>query len=135
MTFEEADLLCRKRGSTLTQYQVGCVATIVLPSGETLIVSIAGESVKVFQKRPITRWLLPKVLVEKRITDWIPEYRNESVASKTIGAALVLDGLLSFIACTKCAAEVYAGWTVIKNPVELAFTVVARELKEQKESL
>jgi tetratricopeptide (TPR) repeat protein len=134
MTPEDAKTHCAKHGSVLRHYEQGRVASIVLASGEALTLSIGTATAKIFMKRAVLGWLLPKTVGEKNLADWVPEYRKLSSMQRSIARAIVLDGLVSLAARAKYAGELSLAWTVLRNPVEVAVEECGWGLNQEQEA-
>jgi hypothetical protein len=122
MDTEEAKALCAKHGSALQKYELGRVASITLPSGEMLIVSIGTTTAKILIKHPIFGWFFPKIVGKKNLSDWVPGFLTLPRLQRFAAGAMVLDGLVSLSARANSAAELSLAWTVLRNPVEIAVT-------------
>jgi hypothetical protein len=120
MTSEEAKAHCANRGSVLRHYEPGRVASIVIPSGEVLIISLGTATAKILAKRTLLGWLLPKTIGTKNLSDWVPDYRTCSGLQRSVARAMVLDGLVSLASRAKYADELSLAWIVLKNPIEVA---------------
>jgi len=120
MTPHDARDLCAKHGSVLRHYEPGRVASIIIPSGEVLTVSVGTATAKIFCKRALFGWLLPKRIGDKNLADWIPEYSRLSRLQMSVARAMVLDGLINLAAQARCAGELSFAWTVLRNPIEVA---------------
>lgn len=111
---------CLKHGSQLLSYTGGRVASIGLQSGEHVVISIGTATAKVFVRRPLFGWWLPRVVASARLSKWDDRYLRYNALYRGVLRAMILDGLLSLVSRCSSVAELQLAWCVIRNPIEVA---------------
>jgi hypothetical protein len=80
---DTAKKACEGRGSTLLAYEPGMSASLVLQSGETLLISIGPATAKIFIPRrifglgsifPKIGWYFPQTFASQQLTIWEPKF-------------------------------------------------------------
>ena len=120
MDIDAASKLCNDHGTTLLHYKAPDVATLLLASGEQVVISVGTTSAKTFRRRALLGWLVPRCCAAKSLVEWEPRYTRFSTFDRRICRAMVLDGLLDLVSRIESIAELCVAWCVIRNPVQVA---------------
>ena len=88
---------CLKHGSKLLLYTSGHVASIVLRSGEHVVISIGTDTAKIFTRRPLLGWWLPRVVVSEQLSKWDNRYLQFNDLYRGVLRAMILDRLLILV--------------------------------------
>ncbi len=111
---------CLKHGSKLLLYTSGHVASIVLRSGEHVVISIGTDTAKIFTRRPLLGWWLPRVVVSEQLSKWDNRYLQFNDLYRGVLRAMILDGLLILVLRCSSVVELRIACRVIRNPIEVA---------------
>lgn len=112
--------MCEKNGSTLRSYEGGRAASLILRSGQPILISVGASTAKVLTSRPIFGWRLPKVIVSQHIEGWEPTFNTLDSLRRDACGSLVLDGLLSLLSRCQSIDELRLAWPALKNPIAVA---------------
>jgi hypothetical protein len=107
-------------GSELLSYKLGRAAFLVLLSNEEVVISIGASTAKVFARRPIIGWRFPRTIAMRRIDYGEPIFGSLDRLRRFACGCMVLDGLMGAISRYRSISELQLGWTVIRNPMEVA---------------
>jgi hypothetical protein len=109
----------RKTGGTwqVLNQKTGRSAKIGLPSGEEIVISIGTADAKIFAKRGVFGWFLPRVIVSKRLSVWRSDYRQYNGFHRRLCRGMVLEGLLASLSHCRSIDEIQRAWQTMQNPV------------------
>jgi hypothetical protein len=93
--------------SKLLDFKSGSYATILLQSGQEIMISIGTASVK-FMKPGFLSYVTPKTIINKDISDWDKRYRNSTPLEREGTKMFLLIGLLLALSKIKSESEIEA---------------------------
>ena len=111
---------CLRNGSQLLSYSGARAASLILHSGEQVVISIGPTTAKVCVSRPLFGWFLPRVVASERLSKWDDRYSQSNAFYRDVFQAMILDGLLSLVSRFRSVAELQLAWSVLRNPIEVA---------------
>jgi hypothetical protein len=110
----------KPEGVQVLSYRPGRSAKLALPSGEHLVISIGSATAKVFAKRGVAGWLIPRVIASERLWVWQSDYRSFNSFHRQLSRAMILDGLVDLLSAYRSTDDVRKAWPSLQNPVVVA---------------
>jgi len=117
MIEEKLRRVCESNGCSLLGYTQGRSATLILASGEKVILSAGTSTFKVFAKRGAIGWLLPRTLGSKKLSDWLGESYNRRDFRYLSAVVVAMQGVIILLSRCKSLNEVEIAWPELPNPV------------------
>lgn len=98
-------------------HKTGRFAKIGLLSGEEIVISIGTANAKIFAKRGVFGWFLPRVIVSEQLSVWQSEYRRYNGFHRRLCRGMALEGLLALLSHCRSIDEIQQVWQTMQNPV------------------